>query len=277
MFRNLPFEVFNTEVGLRERLRLAVLGDFESVDVDMQEAAALSGKYSAAYVKGMIDSFNMKAGAWLLPFALDSEEKIYKAGLEEIKRYGRIASEIGAFTVIAILQADVFEKECRENTGFYRERLDTVAGILNDSGCRIGVDFTSSLPVNRCHFSLDKVLELCSSVKSGNAGIILDAYYWHLSGGDTEGLKKTAGSFGVYARICDADSGTGRGIYLPGETGVIDLAGFLTALSEGGYQGPVSPKLPDRNILALPYEIAIRLLGGSFARIWKKAFMEKEG
>ncbi|MBN1445215.1 MAG: sugar phosphate isomerase/epimerase [Candidatus Omnitrophica bacterium] len=282
MFKNLPLWIFSPDIGLREKLRLAVLGEFEGIDIDIREAVELSEKYSPSYVKGMLDSFNLKAGAWELPFALDAEEKTYKAGMEELEKYGRIAAEIGASAAIAIAGAEVLEKDFRENSGFCRERLNSIAGILNGFGCRVAIDFVSEKSSAGCHFSLEQVLEMYNSVKSGKAGIIIDAYYWHLYGSSIERLKKTAGDSGVYARLCDtaadnaAGNKTGRGIYLPGETGVIDLPVFLTALAESGYKGPVSPMMPDRNILTLPSEMAVRLLGGSFKRVWK-VFKEKEG
>ena len=77
MFKNLPLWVFSPDTCLREKLRLAVLGEFEGIDIDIREAVELSEKYSPAYVKGMLDSFNLKTGAWELPFALDAEEEIY--------------------------------------------------------------------------------------------------------------------------------------------------------------------------------------------------------
>ena len=114
----------------------------------------------------------------------------------------------------------------------------------------------------------------------GNVGTIFNAFTWHLSGHNLETLKKIARSF-FYVEICDTNKDAGQTpdnrIYLPGETGVIDLVGLLTALDGGGYKGPVSPKLPDRNIMALPSEMAVRLLGGSFTRVWEKAFKETEG
>ncbi len=257
MFKNLPLWIFSPDTGLREKLRLAVLGEFEGIDIDIKEAAALSEKYSTSYVRGMLDSFNHKAGAWELPFALDSEEGTYQAGLQELEKYCLIASEIGARTVKTVLKSMNF-----------KERLNTVAGILNDCECRIAVEF----PLSHKKESLFPL--------KGNVGAISNSFTWHLSGHSPEMLKEISGS-SFYVEICDTNKNAGQTtdncIYLPGETGVINLVGFLTALFESGYKGPVSPKLPDRNILAFPHEMAVRLLGGSFARVWKKVFKEKEG
>lgn len=250
MFKNLPLWIFSPGIGLREKLRLAVLGEFEGIDIDIREAVELSEKYSPAYVKGMLDSFNLKAGAWELSFALDAEEKIYNDGLKDIEKYCLIAREVGVYTAKTVMKSAAF-----------KERLNTVAGLLNDYGCRIAVKFP--------------LFKDTSPVFKDNAGSIFDAWSWHVSGQGPETLRKTAHSF-FYAEICDTNKDigqtTGKRIYLPGETGVIDLKGILIALAEGGYKGPVSPGLPDRNILTLPSEMSVRLLGGAFTRVWKKAF-----
>lgn len=256
MFKNLPLWIFSPGTGLREKLRLAVLGEFEGIDIDIREAVELSEKHSPAYVKGMLDSFNVKVGAWELPFVMEAEEEIYQAGLRELERYCRIAREVGAYTAKTVMKSEVL-----------KERLNTVAEILNDCGCRIAVEF----PLSHEKESLFPL--------EGNVGTIFNAFTGHVSGHSPETLKKTARSF-FYVEICDTDKDTwqtpDKRIYLPGETGVIDIVGFLTALAEGGFKGPVSPKMPDRNVMTLPPEMAIRLLGGAFTRVWK-VFKEKEG
>jgi len=55
---------------------------------------------------------------------------------------------------------------------------------------------------------------------------------------------------------------------LPGETGIIDLKGFLGALRKIGYDGPVVPEPFVPELGTLPADEAIRRVGEALKRIW---------
>lgn len=250
----MPLGVLSQNTGLREKLRLATVGGFEGIDIDIEEAASLAEKHSPAYIKGMMDSFNLKAGAWVLPFSLDADKKGYGEGIKQLERYARTAKAINALRVLAVIRA-----ADKAKAGFYSERLRPVAKLLGAYGCTIGVDAAGGP----------------AEVK--DAGVVLNARHWHLSGGNVQELKKIVKDRVVYVRLGDVNADK-TGKLLPGETGVVDLAAFLSVLADAGYDGPVAPELPDRNLLALPEEFAVRLLGGSTMQVWNKVFLkEKQG
>ena len=58
---------------------------------------------------------------------------------------------------------------------------------------------------------------------------------------------------------------------LPGETGVIDLAGFLRALREIGYDGPVTPEPFSRKLKEMTAVEAVKLTGKHLCEVWEKA------
>jgi len=267
MFRNLPLEIFDKETGLREKLRIATIGDFEGVEIDIKEAEDLVKKHSPAYVKGMLDSFDMKAGVWQLPFSLDADQKVYEKGLEELDNYARTASYIGAFRVISFIEGQ--DERLKDKLNFYMERLGPVAKVLNNYGCRIGIGFE-----DHKNFLPAEITRLFKKIKTENAGCVLSARQWHLAGGKPGDLRKISKDEVVYAMVGDI-SVENQGKYLPGETGVIDLPLFLNTLAEIGYDGPVAPEIPDRDLLTIPAELAVRLLGGSFLKVWEKTFTER--
>ncbi len=255
MYKNMSLGIFSEGTGLREKLRLASVGGFEGVDIDIKEATALLEKYSPAYVKGMIDSFNLKAGAWTLPFAVDAEEDVYAEGMKNLERYVRTAKEINVLRVLVAGGAS--PDKTRAN--LCRERFAFLTKLLKKDGCTVALDCPGG-----CNADME------------DAGLVLNARRWHLSGGSVEDLKKISKDRVVYVRLGDV-SVDKTGMYLPGETGVVDLAGFLSALAEIHYDGPVAPELPDRNLLTLPEEMAVRFLGGSLLRVWTGIFKETSG
>ena len=65
-----------------------------------------------------------------------------------------------------------------------------------------------------------------------NMGLLLDCWHWHTSGGTIEDIKRLSPEQVVYVHVNDAPRGVGMDEYvdsvrgLPGETGVIDIAGY---------------------------------------------------
>ncbi len=270
MFRNMPLGILSKDTGFREKLRLATVGGFEGIDINIEEVTMLSEQHSFDYIRGMLDSFNMKTGAWDLPFSLDAEEKIYSGNFEKLERYARAAKEISAFRVRTVFETD------SGKFNFYAERLNPIADILGRYGCRIGIDFAYNPGELQNIDYPGQAAELLKTVKSGNAGIVLNARHWYLSGGNMERLKEITSDRIVYTWIGDVSPEKSEGRYLPGETGVVNLQSFLEVLAEIGYEGPVTPEMPERNLVTLPEEIAVRLLGGSTLRVWNRVFIKKE-
>lgn len=56
----------------------------------------------------------------------------------------------------------------------------------------------------------------------------------------------------------------------PGETGVIDLVGFLKALKSTGYDGPVTPEPFSEKVSRMKPEDAVKVTGEALKRIREK-------
>jgi sugar phosphate isomerase/epimerase len=81
----------------------------------------------------------------------------------------------------------------------------------------------------------------------------------------------------VYVHVNDAPAGLDRDEQidnvrcLPGETGVIDIVGFLQALQTIGYEGPVTPEPFKKALSSLPPAEAAQVTGESMLSIWRAA------
>jgi sugar phosphate isomerase/epimerase len=53
-----------------------------------------------------------------------------------------------------------------------------------------------------------------------------------------------------------------------GETGVIDIVGFLRALMEIGYDGHVTPEPFDERLRSLPIREAVKKAGEAVNKVW---------
>ncbi|GLY18035.1 IolI protein [Kineosporia sp. NBRC 101677] len=130
-----------------------------------------------------------------------------------------------------------------------------------DHGVRIALEF---MPYSSLR-TLNDARELVSQAGTGNAGLMLDAWHWHRSGGTTDELRTLSASEVFAVQLCDAGATPyedlrqeGRhGRLLPG-AGVVDLTGFLGALNEVGVQLPLAVEvLSDELDARNPVEVAM--------------------
>ena len=105
MFKNISLKSLDINTEMRESLRLAHLGTFEGLDIDILKVNELSNQHSPCYVKGMFDSFNIKPGAWYLPLALSLSEPTLKKDIESLKPVLETAVSLEAVRSILLLPA----------------------------------------------------------------------------------------------------------------------------------------------------------------------------
>jgi len=277
MFKNLAPGALGINKSLRECLRLATIGEFEGMDLPVDETIELVEKYSVDYVKGMYSSFNLKVGGWGLPIDIYSEEN-FKKGIEKLKKFVKIASEIEAERIYTWIKPYSDEMEYNENFKWHRKIIKKITEVIG--GCKIGFEFIGTPSFRKDHkypfvHTIEQMLDLVSDFE--NAGILLDSWHWFTSGGSLEDIKKLDKNKIIYVHINDAPFSdieklvdTERNI--PGETGIIDLTSFLKTIKETGYDGPVTPEPFNRRVNELPDEIAVRLVGGYTTKLWENIF-----
>jgi sugar phosphate isomerase/epimerase len=104
--------------------------------------------------------------------------------------------------------------------------------------------------------------ELIAEIGTGNVGFVLDSWHWWTAGDTIEDLRTLKNEQIVSVDLNDAPAGIPKEQQidgrreLPRATGVIDLAGFLKALQEVGYDGPVRPEPFNKSLNDLENEAA---------------------
>ena len=87
--------------------------------------------------------------------------------------------------------------------------------------------------------------ELIGAVQEKNLGFVLDSFHWFCAGEGPSDILTLDKEDIVVVDLNDARSGISADDQidgkreLPGNTGVIDLAAFLGALQQLGYEGPI--------------------------------------
>ncbi|TQM11506.1 sugar phosphate isomerase/epimerase family protein [Pseudonocardia kunmingensis] len=112
-----------------------------------------------------------------------------------------------------------------------RENLAPVVEHAADVGVRIGVE-----PLNRYETSLlntvDQTLEALEGLPVEHIGLALDAYHLNIEERDPAAAARRAAGRIVHVQVCANDRGA------PGADH-IDWPGFLSALDDAGYDGPL--------------------------------------
>jgi len=282
MFRNLSPYAIGIRKPLKDTVKLAKLGYFQGVEVDINEVSALVEKESISHVKTLFEHEGIKPGGWVLPFEWRGDENTYERGLTRLSRLAHIAARIDCTRVFTWVLPFSDDKPFKENFNWHVARLKPIARVLAKEGCRLGLEFIGTESLRAGHrydfiHDLNGMLELCKALEMENVGLLLDSWHWYASGGTVEDIRKLKNRDVVYVHVNDAPADTpiDRLIdnvrCLPGETGVIDLIGFLKALNGIGYDGPVTPEPFSEKVNKMKPEDAVKTTGEALRKVWEAA------
>ena len=234
----------------------------EDEGIDAFEAKDLMGQYGV-----MISDFGLPVGI--------ANKDAFNESFPKLEKEARAAARLGIHRCCTWMLSFSNELDYAENFRYHTKMLRLVAETLDEYGILFGIEFLGPKPIlNSGKFkfihTLEQCLELCDAIGTGNAGIMLDAHHCYCSG-----LR--GGEFAKYIRAdkdivlvhlnddkagAPAEELKDSPRYYPGEPGggANDLPGFMSALVEIGYTGPVA---------AEPFSEALKVLGGDADAIAK--------
>ena len=194
----------------------------------------------------------VKPGQWGLPVAWNKDDQ-WEADLAELPRLAAVGRALGCTRTATWCPPASDTRPFAENFAWHVARLRPIAQVLQDAGCRFGIEFIGpkTLRANRKYefiYTLDGMMELAAAIGTGNVGLLLDAWHLYTSGGTAADLDKIRADDIVTVHVNDAPAGIARDELvdnvrcLPMETGVIDLPAFMRKLAQLGYDGPVTPE-----------------------------------
>ncbi len=146
-------------------------------------------------------------------------------------------------------------------TGVQKQQFRRLCTRAADHGVRIALEF---MPYSSLR-TLAEVRDLVAGVPTGNAGLMLDAWHWHRSGGTLEELRTLSPAEVFAIQLCDATAipnpdlrQEGRHQRLLPGAGVVDLTGFLSVLGGIGVDLPLAVEvLSDELDARNPVEVAM--------------------
>lgn len=249
-------------------IELALRHGFPMIEPPPTEHLMRCSRSDLVTLAADIEQQGLTFGPALLPVEFRDEEDRFRMGLNELPIVAETwhALRIDAVTTYLVPSSD--ELTYRANFRRHVERLTACAGVLNDSGVRLGIEYVgprTEWTARRHPFvhTLAELLELLHAIGRDNVSVHLDSFHWYTAQESAATLSDLRPEQICGVDLNDAVAGITveeQGDHrreLPGASGVIDLASFLTALQDVGFRGPVAVEPFADSIRSLSDELAV--------------------
>jgi sugar phosphate isomerase/epimerase len=264
-----------------EAIALAERHGFEAVEPYGGQLASLSPEQRLELV-ARLKANNLVWGAAGLTVEFRQDEEKFRDGIKELPRIAAALQDAGAQRVGTWLSPAHNTLTYLQNFRQHAQRLREASRILKDHGLRLGLEYvgTQTLRNGRKYpfvHTLEETRELIGEIGTGHVGFILDTWHWWTAGDTVEQIQSLKSSEVISVDLNDAPAGIPKDQQIDGRrelpvaTGVIDVASFLKALQQIGYDGPVRPEPFNRALNELDNEAAcaatIKAMRAAFERL----------
>lgn len=267
---------------LHEAIAAAKKSGFAGVEFSADEAADLITARGVEYVRDLFRSANVRPAAFGLPVDWRSSEDSWRQSLIPLPRQAGAAQALGCARTMTWILPGHNELPYEANRQFHIDRFTPIARVLADHGISLGLEFIGpkTLRDTLKHpfiHTMSDMLAMGAEI-GPNVGLLLDAWHWYTSHGTVEELRALRPEQVAYVHVNDApvgidiDSQLDQVRCLPGETGVIDIGGFLRALDAIGYDGPITAEPFKKELAELPSDDArLETVSASLDAIFRTA------
>ena len=233
----------------RELLELAHRYGFEAMVGMPGQLAEMSPGELDALLADMKEK-NITWGAAGLPVQFRTTEAKLREDLTALPRLAEACQRAGITRMNTWVMPTHDELTYRENFRQHRDRLQRIANILGHHGIRLGLEYVGPKTLmarDRYSFirTMAEAKELIAAIGEPNVGFVLDSFHWYCAGETPADLLTLDKEDIVTVDLNDARAGFTADEQidgkreLPAATGVVDMKGFLEALTQIGYDGPV--------------------------------------
>ncbi len=252
MYKNLSMESLGHSVPFDQTCALAREHDFAGVELDLRFLHALGSQSAAADWFG---AFGLHPGG----FPLNAEwresdpEESFVESLETVVADAELAAALGCKRCYTWVMPRSEKLDFYQHFDLVVPRLIRVADVLAKHGIMLGFEFVGpptmrTRPSKDFVHSLDGIRTFAAAIgmHSLNTGILLDSFHWYTSRCSVAEIEHLDHNEVVSVHVNDAVAGRKVDEQLDheremvGATGVIDIAGFVTALRTIGYVGPLT-------------------------------------
>lgn len=266
-YTNLSCGALGVSAGFPAAVDLAVEFGFGAVDPDVGYLATQSPA-QVEQLRAKLAEQGVRWGNAGVPVNINADAATFAtqlAGLEEFAaRLGALGVERAGTWIRPMSDSLTY----RRNFARHVERIGLVDEILAAAGVRFGLEYVGPKTfwsTERYPFvhTLAETRELLAAIGSSNVGVILDTFHWFTSAESADDIRTLTADQIVAVDLNDAPTGRERDEQidgqrmLPGASGVIDVAGFVGALRDIGYAGPIKVEPFNAELRSLPAHEAV--------------------
>ena len=282
MYKSLNTGTINVRTnGFEETLKLAKKYGYGSISYGVDNLAGEGiDRYQALDLMGQ---YGVMISDFALPVQITGQD-VFNESFPRLESAARTAARLGIGRCTTWMLSFSNELEYAENFKWHTKMFRLIAEVLREYDIRFGVEFLGPQTLMNSGkypfiHTIDKMLELCDAVGTGNVGLLLDAHHCYSSG-------LPGGEFARYIRsekdivlVHVNDDALGLPLdqikdsprYYPGEPGggANDLRGFMSALKALKYTGPAAAEPFSAALNAMSDNDAImKIVAESMAAVW---------
>jgi sugar phosphate isomerase/epimerase len=270
--RKMKIDLHTGNIGVKANLQqqadYAAKYGFEAFDPNINELAALSDSAMNDMLAGMAAS-KLEFGflAQSVPVG-QPDEKFAEWMKGSLTGWAKTLQRAKMTRFCTWLSPSDGRLTYLQNFKLHARRLTEVAAVLGDHGIRFGLEYVgpktswSSRKYPFIH-TMESMKELIAEIGKDNVGFLLDSWHWHNSGETPADIQTLRNKDVVGVHLNDApkdvpvDQLKDGQREIPLATGVIDAAGFVNALNQIGYDGPIAAEPLGSSVRNLPPEEAL--------------------
>lgn len=230
-------------------IKLAAKHGFESVQPNPVTLLSLSKAKRKEYL-ALMKSKKLRWGAAGLSVDFRQSQEKFDGGMKNLPKQAAALRDAGVTRVGTWLRPSHNGLTYVANFKQHAKRLREVTKVLADHGLRFGLEYVGTWKnwtADRHPFihSMAETKELIAEIDQPTLGFVLDSWHWFTAGESAKDLLTLQNRDIVACDLNDAPKGRAlkeqidNQRELPAATGVIDIAAFLKALAQIGYDGPV--------------------------------------
>jgi len=237
------------QVNQAQLLETASNLGFEAIVAFPKELAKMSRMDLEDFV-GKMKAKNIAWGSAGLPLDFRKSKSVFEDGLKALPKLSEALQSVGATRMNTWIMPTHQDLTYRENFKQHSERLGLVAEVIADYDIKLGLEYVGPKTLmarDRYAFirSMKETKELIVEIDAPNVGIQLDSFHWYCSEETVADILSLDKDEIITVDLNDATKGRSAAEQidgqreLPGDSGLIDLKGFLNALIQIGYDGPI--------------------------------------
>lgn len=237
------------ELSQRDMLAKAITYGFEAIVPYQDQLATMRDQGLEDFLSEMKDN-NITWGTANLPVDFRGSAIKFRDDKERLQEAAYALNSAGATRMSTWIMPTHNELTYRQNFDRHTRRLKEVAQVLADHNIKLGLEYVGPKTLmSRDKYSfirtMAEVRELMSAINEPNIGIQLDAFHWYCAGESKRDLLQLKPYEIVTVDLNDAKAGRTADEQLdwerelPTGSGLVNIKGFLSALVEIGYDGPV--------------------------------------